>query len=580
MIRPSLRLTLRSALALVLAVCICALSASGQEPAPQQSTTGPIPPPSVEPVKARQFEGGGISGAISGVPPYMWRHGCGPTAVGMVLGYYDTHGFPALYAGDGATQTGNVSQGIASQGSGTKGSGSQLHYEDYALPMDSSPSPALADCSATYPTGCHVSNSIADFMHTSWSSDANLYGWSWSNMVIPSFTSYATLKSLYYQPQAASYYMGSSLTWSVLTNEIDHNRPMVFLVDSDGNGNTDHFVTVVAYSDSPTQQYGCLDTWYSPIRWSNFLPMSSSYSWGVWGGWSFNLSAKPCPIDFEGESKSNITVFRPDTGTWYSLSNATAGSYISTRWGTVGDLSVQDDYDGDRKSDIAVWRPGTGTWYILPSSNPGAYTSTQWGLLGDKPVPADYDGDGKSDIAVWRPSTGTWYVLPSGSSGSYTSTQWGMNGDISVPSDYNGDSKSDIAVWRPSTGTWYVLPSGSGSYTSTQWGMNGDIPVPGDYSGDSKSDIAVWRPGTGTWYVLSSSSPGTYKVTPWGMSTDTPVTGDFDGDRIIDIAVWRSGNGVWYVMPSGSPGTYSGTQWGTSTDMPISLSTRILGSLP
>lgn len=573
---------MHSILALVPIVCFYGTYAFAQEPVPQQSTSGPIPPPSVtEPGKSLPIEGGGAAQTIADVPPYMWRHGCGPTAVGMVLGYYDTHGFPALYDGDASTQTSSVDRGVASEGSGIKGSGLQLHYEDYSLPMDTGEPSPLADCSETYPSGCHVSDSVADFMHTSWSSDSNYYGWSWSNMIAPSFTSYASLRSPYYQPQVSSYYMSSSLTWSVLTNEIDHNRPMVFLVDSNGDGGTDHFVTIVAYSETPTEQYGCLDTWFTPIRWAEFRSMSSSYSWGIWGGWSFNLSADPCPIDFEGMSRSNLAVFRPDTGAWYVLSNAEGGSYTHTQWGTTGDLSVQSDYDGDRKSDIAVWRSGTGTWYILLSSSPGSYSSTVWGLSSDKPVPADYDGDGKSDIAVWRPSNGIWYILPSNSPGTYTATQWGSSSDVPVPADYDGDGKVDIAAWRPGTGVWYVLSSGSpGSFTSTVWGLSTDVPVPGDYDGDGESDIAVWRPGNGIWYILPSSSPGTYTATVWGLSSDVPVPGDFDGDRNIDVAVWRPGDGMWYVLPSGSPGSYTSTPWGSSSDIPISLSTQILEAIP
>jgi hypothetical protein len=32
--------------------------------------------------------------SISGVPYYPWRTGCSPTASGMVLGYWDSHGYP------------------------------------------------------------------------------------------------------------------------------------------------------------------------------------------------------------------------------------------------------------------------------------------------------------------------------------------------------------------------------------------------------------------------------------------------------------------------------------------------------
>ena len=93
------------------------------------------------------------------------------------------------------------------------------------------------------------------------------------------------------------------------------------------------------------------------------------------------------------------------------------------------------DFDGDGKTDLTVWRPGDGVWYIIRSSD-GGVIQTQWGTGTlfpdpDVPVPGDYDGDGKTDIAVWRPGDGYWYILRS-SDGGVTQTQWGTLDDIPI----------------------------------------------------------------------------------------------------------------------------------------------------
>ena len=78
------------------------------------------------------------------------------------------------------------------------------------------------------------------------------------------------------------------------------------------------------------------------------------------------------------------------------------------------------DFDGDGRSDISVYR--NGTWFILHSSD-GGVTFTRWGGLSqDIPVPRDYDGDGKTDIAVYR--DGTWFIIRS-SDGGVTAITWG-----------------------------------------------------------------------------------------------------------------------------------------------------------
>ena len=293
------------------------------------------------------------------------------------------------------------------------------------------------------------------------------------------------------------------------------------------------------------------------------------------------VPATPGTGDFDGDGKVDLTIFRPNTGTWFVLQSSTNyTNYSSTAWGASTDIPVPGDYDGDGKTDLAVYRPSTGVWWVLLSSaNFTASFSTPWGNETDTPVPGDYDGDGKTDLAVYRPSTGTWFILQSTTNRTtFVTVPWGTSTDIPVPGDYDGDGKTDLAVYRPSTGSWFILRSNSNytTYFTLAWGASADIPVPGDYDGDGKTDLAVYRPSTGTWFVLRSTTNYTnFIMVPWGVATDIPVVGDYDGDGKTDITVYRPASGTWFVLQSTS--NYSGfvtTSWGAGADVPLPRNPR------
>jgi len=266
------------------------------------------------------------------------------------------------------------------------------------------------------------------------------------------------------------------------------------------------------------------------------------------------------PFDFDGDNKTDISIYRPSLGQWWVQRSATSTTVADT-FGNASDIITPVDFTGDLKADIAVFRPSTGAWFVLRSENSTFY-SFPFGTNGDVPTPGDFDGDAKADAAVFRPSNSTWYIL--GSLGNTVIQSFGANGDVPVSSDYDGDGKADIAIYRPSLAQWWLLRSQAGLIVYT-FGAPGDKTVQGDYTGDGKSDVAVWRPSTGAWFILRSEDASFYSF-PFGTNGDTPVPGDYDGDGKIDAGVFRSSASTWFLNRSTAGVLITG--FGINTDIP------------
>jgi uncharacterized delta-60 repeat protein len=266
-------------------------------------------------------------------------------------------------------------------------------------------------------------------------------------------------------------------------------------------------------------------------------------------------------FDFEGDGKSDISIFRPSVGEWWYQKSSNGGN-AAFQFGNSNDKIVPADFTGDGRTDLAIWRPSTGEWFVLRSED-GSYYSFPFGTTGDIPAPADFDGDERADATVFRPSTGTWYILRA--SGETLIQGFGQNGDIPVVADYDADGKADICIYRPPVGEWWINRSAAGLIVH-QFGNSTDKPVQGDYTGDGKADVAIWRPASGEWFILRSEDSSYYSY-PFGTNGDVPAPGDFDGDGRADTTIFRPNGSTWYVQRS-TAGTLI-QNFGQNGDRPV-----------
>lgn len=198
---------------------------------------------------------------IPDVPAYYWYHGCTPTSMAMVLGYWDIKGYSNLFSAQGNDLylTANVQDEISSPAHNAK-------YD-----------PTPDDPNLPVPE----QTSIADWAKTS--ADPYSFGATYIFDTDDAFTGYAAYKG--YTFQSSNFRFTSA--WDTLVNEVSLDRPVVLHVDTNMDGNFDHTVAAFGYEDRGIggKWFASYDTWSEnevPI-WKEFQGLAPGIN-GVWGG--------------------------------------------------------------------------------------------------------------------------------------------------------------------------------------------------------------------------------------------------------------------------------------------------------
>jgi hypothetical protein len=267
---------------------------------------------------------------------------------------------------------------------------------------------------------------------------------------------------------------------------------------------------------------------------------------------------------YDTDGKADLAVWRQNfsfgTADWFAK-NSSTGATVQRLFGHPGDTPVPFDYDGDGRTDMALFRPNTGEWLIINSLT-GQLRTVQWGTFGDQPAAGDFDGDGKADLAVWRPSSGLWFIKGY-ITGAETTRLGDAVSDLEAVGDYDGDHKTDLGLWNPFVSIWKIPTDPPRKFW---WGTNNGICVPADQDGDGATDFIIFKDGS--WYIKLSNISGTQSVIPWGVSGDVPVPQDYDGDGKADLTVFRPWTNEWWIRKSSDNSTQLEV-FGLGTDIPV-----------
>ena len=211
---------------------------------------------------------GGRRRVLRDVPLYRWWYGCGPTAAGMVMGYWDQHGYGNLARGENGIEFTQAAKDmiagpdhiLAGKENKPKNGGFFFGNGDYRN------SPSLPN---------HENNptSLADFIRTS--NGFSDIGWTKVGM-----ERYAGWRG--HGGFKATQYDRAKFGFERVMAEVDAGRPLLAIVDIDADGIWDHATAIAGYDSSArTVAMVEYDKDHAVMKWFKYAPPRPGITYGI-----------------------------------------------------------------------------------------------------------------------------------------------------------------------------------------------------------------------------------------------------------------------------------------------------------